>query len=170
MKEKKCKECKRILTIDKFSKVSTTEEKYSNICKECIKERYDEWRTERIRKMERSPKELITEKQCPRCGRAYLIKYFYKKKDTADGYSLYCKSCVNDMNKESKKKWAEEHPEEYKEKILTRNQKLFEEKKWWCHGCKKYHWPSTERVKKNNNSFCKRYLNRLERQNMYNVS
>ena len=35
------------------------------------------------------------EKTCNKCNKKKQLKYFYKKKDTIDGYTLYCKDCIN---------------------------------------------------------------------------
>jgi len=60
----------------------------------------------------------MEEKTCPKCGRSLPLSFFYKHKNTKNGYTVWCKEC----KEKSKKKYRAKN----REKVLKQEQKYRE--------------------------------------------
>jgi len=52
-------------------------------------------------------------KHCPHCNTDLPVERFHRDRSTADGLSVYCAACRNEMNRE----WYEQHRDERTQRI-----------------------------------------------------
>lgn len=81
-------------------------------------------------------------KECLKCKQTYLVpdKHFHKNKKMADGLNVYCKKCIQEMdkfNKEKKKQPKETRPCE-NEKCNNTFETRIKDKKYCCPKCAAY--------------------------------
>jgi hypothetical protein len=120
---KVCNICNNILTIDRFSKCSTSVDGHDSMCKGC-------YRIKRRNKPSNKEIILITQKQCNTC---YLIKdisLFRQNTKSNDGYFNKCNDCwkPREWNKEKQKqydkKYIQNNPDKIREKYRRQSKKL----------------------------------------------
>lgn len=102
MKTKICTKCGKEKSIASFSKNKTKKNRYTCICKDCMK-KY----SERYKNRE---KIVLSEKKCNSCGKIKPPELFYKDAYKKDGLSTFCKECKDKSNRA----WEERNPEKSK--------------------------------------------------------
>lgn len=99
-----CRICKRILPIDKFSKNIEMKSGYYSHCKDCHKKLgksiEKRWEKEREKESFEFTLDIRVDKDCKLCGKVLPISKFWKRQASKDGYSHYCKDCLNKKKKE----------------------------------------------------------------------
>ena len=99
---KRCVRCTNVLPLADFHWKEKGKRRVSK-CKECLSELYREQNQHRQERKKRASTD--TSKECSKCG--WVLnreRYFTKKKDTPDGYDLYCKGCKKEIREESDKR------------------------------------------------------------------
>jgi hypothetical protein len=118
-----CNKCNITLTIDKFSKYSTSADGHNSMCKECY----------RIKRRNKPPKKeiiLVTEKQCSICHIIKDISSFRKNTISNDGFFNKCNDCWKprewnkEKQKQSEKKYIANNPDKIKEKYRRQGKKI----------------------------------------------
>jgi hypothetical protein len=101
--EMECRICKRVLPINKFSKNIEMKSGYYSHCKDCHKKMEKkiekQWAKNREKEQFEFSLDVDVEKKCKLCGKVRPLSKFWKRKASKDGYSHYCKDCLNKKTK-----------------------------------------------------------------------
>jgi len=95
--KKICKECNTDKNIEKFS-FRKDSDSYRNVCKKCRSAQTRKIKEKRVNKIIQSGGHNYSQifkkrKECMKCHKLKLGKFFYKVLERTDGLSCYCKTC-----------------------------------------------------------------------------
>jgi hypothetical protein len=126
MKEKECKRCEQVLSIDNFYKDGYAKSGYKNKCKNCSKE---------TKGLYTKKKDLLKNDKsiCTKCEKVKSIDDFWKDCSKKYGIGSICKSCDKEYREENRdiilKKQSEYNKKRNKDPEYSKRQKEYKQKR-----------------------------------------